>query len=124
MGCIYRIVNRQTGQCYIGQTSFSNPFYRFLEHKKEAEKGNTYPLYVAMREYGYEWFECECICQVPNLHLNALEAYYAEQYDSYVPNGYNYGECGRSLVRREMEDTKRLWMKRTAIKKQYFKKNS
>jgi len=116
MGCVYRIVNRRTGQCYIGQTSYSQPFTRFLRHKEDARNGSPHPLHVAMREEGEDAFECECLRQVPNVQLNALEAYYAEQYSSYVgEGGYNVGECGGAPVRREMSDETRMWIRRRAI---------
>ena len=119
MGCVYRIVNRRTGQCYIGQTSYSQPFTRFLRHKQEARAGSLQPLHVAMREEGEDAFECECLRQVPNVALNGLEAYYAEQYGSYVSEGgYNVKECGGEPVRREMSDETRLWVRRRAIWKQ------
>ncbi len=116
MGCVYRIVNRHTGRCYVGQTSYHQPFTRFRRHKEEARKGSLHPLHVAMREEGEESFECECLRQVPNAMLNALECYYAEQYGSYVwDGGYNLGECGGAPVRREMSDETREWMRRRAI---------
>lgn len=68
-----------------------------------------------MREYGTDSFECECIWQVPNVQLNTLECYYAEQYDAYVPTGYNQTECGREVICKEMSDEKRMWIKRRAI---------
>ena len=116
MGCVYRIVNRRTGQCYIGQTSYAHPFIRFRGHQEEALNGSPYPLHVAMREEEKGTFECECIRQAPNAMLNALECYYAEQYGSYVSEGgYNIKECGGAQVRREMTDETREWVRRRAI---------
>jgi hypothetical protein len=119
MGCLYRIVNVQTGQCYIGQTSYSQPFTRFLGHKQQAREGSPLVLHRAMREVGDDQFECECLRQVSNAHLNALEAYYAEQYGAYVSDGgYNERECGGATVRREMNDDTRMWIRRRAIWRQ------
>ena len=116
MGCLYRIVNVLTGQCYIGQTAYSQPFTRFLRHKQEARDGSGGLLHCAMRETGEDAFECECLRQVPNAMLNGLEAYYAEQYGSYVDEGgYNLRECGGAPVRREMSDETRMWIRRRAI---------
>ena len=51
-----------------------------------------------------------------NEHLNALECYYAEQYDAYVwDGGYNAGECGKARVAREMNDDRRTRAKKNAI---------
>jgi hypothetical protein len=66
-----------------------------------------------MRVYGISAFECERLYEGPNACLNGLEAYYAEQYGSYVwDGGYNAGECGKAPVRRDVSDTTRIWMKR------------
>jgi len=119
MGCLYRIVNVRTGQCYIGQTAYSQPFTRFLRHKQEAREGSGSLLLCAMREDGEDQFECECLRQVSNDQLNTLEAYYAEQYGSYASDGgYNERECGGAAVRREMSDETRMWIRRRSIWRQ------
>ena len=116
MGCIYRIVCHATGRSYIGQTSYSNPFSRYQEQQRSAKSGSMYSLHVAMREHDTAAFECECICVVPNKSLNELECYYAEQYDAYTwAGGYNEVECGMAILRREVSDTTRQWMKRRAV---------
>ena len=121
MGCLYRILCHATGRSYIGQTSLSYPFVRFMEHQRDAEKGHEGPLYDDMRTYGIHAFECICLCVVENVHLNNLECYYAEQYDAYVwDGGYNTGECGRTTVRPNLPDERRMWMKRRAIAKNYW----
>lgn len=118
MGCVYRIVCYTTGRNYIGQTAFSHPFQRFMEHQKSAEQGVVGPLYDDMRTFGIKEFECICLRVCPNSQLNDLECYYAEQYCAYVwDGGYNLGECGNEPVRKEMSDSRRLWMKRRAIHK-------
>jgi hypothetical protein len=116
MGCIYRIVCGETGRSYVGQTSFSHPFYRFKEHQRDARNGRDGLLYDDMRYYGVEAFECICICVAANECLNSLECYYAEQYDAYSwMGGYNVAECGGEPLRDEMSDAKRLRIKRNAI---------
>lgn len=116
MGCIYRITCHATRRNYIGQTSFSHPFVRFREHQTNAKKGNIGPLYDDMRLYDLSEFECICLRVAKNEQLNALECYYAEQYDAYVwDGGYNAGECGKSPVRREMSDERRERAKKNAI---------
>jgi uncharacterized membrane protein len=123
MGCIYRIICWATGQSYVGQTSYSNPFVRFLQHQTSAKKGVEGALYDAMRLYDIHEFECVCICVVPNTALNELECYYAEQYDAYYwDGGFNYSECGNAKVRREMTDEKRKWVRQKAIWKNRYKK--
>ena len=116
MGCIYRIVCHATGKSYIGQTSYSHPFERFRQHQTNARNGLEGPLYDDLREYGVKEFECICICLAENSQLNDLECYYAEQYNAYVwDGGYNTGECGKSPVRKEMDDDRRKWIRRRAI---------
>ena len=118
MGCIYRILCHATGRSYIGQTAYSNPFQRFIEHRVNAGNGVAAPLYDDMRAYGMHAFECICIRVCSNEELNALECYYAEQYNAYVwDGGYNLGECGKAPVRADVSDSKRLWMKRMAIRR-------
>ena len=116
MGCIYRIVCSATGRSYVGQTSYSHPFERFRQHQLSARNGSPGALYEDMRRYELREFECICICVVENEMLNSLESYYAEQYDAYVwDGGYNMWECGKSLVRCEMDDERRKWVRRRAI---------
>ena len=117
MGCIYRIICYATGKCYIGQTSYSHPFVRFREHQQAAKNGEEGPLYDDLRTYDIHEFECECVCVVPNTKLNSLECYYIEQYNA----EYNISEGGKAIVRSEIDDTKRMWMKRRAIFKNFRK---
>ena len=115
---MYRILCHSTGRNYVGQTSFSHPFQRFLEHQRDAQKGVEGPLYDDLRAYGIGAFECICLRVCPNAQLNSLECYYAEQFGASVwDGGYNVGECGRAPVRAEVSDDRRLWMKRRAVLK-------
>jgi hypothetical protein len=55
---------------------------------------------------------------VKNEELNALECYYAEQYDAYEwMGGYNLGECGKAPVTEDMPDERRMYKKFQAIRK-------
>ena len=123
MGCIYRIVCHVNGRSYVGQTAFSHPFVRFREHQREAQNGEIGTMYEDMRMLGIHEFECICLRVAPNDQLNDLECYYAEQYNAYEwLGGYNSGECGtHTKVSKDVSDERRLWMKRTAIRRQFFK---
>ncbi len=102
-GCVYRIHNLENGKCYIGQTRFANPLRRFSVHLNESRKGSAYALHAALRKYPIESFKVDTLCVVPYLALNNMEAYFAEQYSSYVwdsPGGYNMVWCGGSKVAR------------------------
>lgn len=116
MGCVYRIVCWATGRSYVGQTAYSHPFVRFRAHQLDAQKGRSGEFYEDLRRIPLEDWECQCICVVPNVQLNALECYYAEMYDAYEwMGGYNQGECGGEPVAREVSDETRMWMRRKAI---------
>jgi len=122
MGCIYRIICYATGKSYIGQTAFSHPFIRFREHQKDAKNGKEGKLYDDLRIYNIHEFECICIRVAKNEELNALECYYAEQYDAYEwMGGYNANECGNARVSKEVSDDRRVYMRRTAIRNNIFR---
>ena len=121
MGCIYRITHVATGRTYIGQTALSHPYVRFMEHQADARQGKEGVFYDDLRVYGVHAFECSCVCVVSNECLNALECYYADQMNAYVwDGGYNVGECGGALVRKDVSDDRRMWMKRRAILRRRF----
>lgn len=122
MGCIYRIVCHVTGKSYIGQTAYSHPFERYRQHQTSARTGEFGHLYDDMRKYDIREFECICICVVENEQLNALECYYAEQYNAYVwDGGYNSGECGKAPVKEHLTDERRILIRRRAIWKNALK---
>jgi group I intron endonuclease len=98
-GCIYLIKNILNGKCYIGQTSTLDINKRYKAHWRCALKNSSYIIHRAMRKHGKEAFIIDCLCIVPNESLNRMEAYYAEQYESYIwdnPGGYNMIWCGGS----------------------------
>lgn len=123
MGCVYRIYCHATGRSYIGQTAYSHPFQRFADHQRDAKRGKEGALYDALRMYDIHEFECSCLRVVPNEQLNALECYYAEIYDAYMwSGGYNDGECGQQKVAADMNDERRSWMRRNAIRRSFFRR--
>jgi group I intron endonuclease len=99
-GCIYLITNLVNGKKYVGQSSNPNSKDRFKTHIYDYKKLNRKtPLYEAMREFGKNNFICETLCVCRWESLNNLEAYYAEQYGTYVWDdnpGYNLKLCGIS----------------------------
>ena len=92
MGYIYKITNNVNQKIYIGQTR-NLIKYRWQHHLwkgNHPEKPDTdYPLYRAMRKYGVENFQIEEVEETTNELLNEREIYWIQQYNSYVPNGYN-----------------------------------
>jgi group I intron endonuclease len=102
-GCIYLIQNTLNNKCYIGQSVNVDPIKRYNVHWITALNGSSYILHRAMRKHGKEHFKVEYLCIVPHEALNRMEAYYAEQYESYIwdnPGGYNMIWCGGALIAR------------------------
>lgn len=129
---IYKITNKITNECYIGQTRKDNPLSRWKQHLQSSKKGKV-KLYVAMREYGVENFDFELLESKEFKYkeeLDVLEANYIKQYDSYT-NGYNSDEGNNTdnnaeykLIGRRLDDVIQ-YLKSLAVKKHYFvdKKN-
>lgn len=101
MGCIYRIICMVNQKSYIGQTEDETPYNRYAKHWYNANSRNLpFPLYNAFRKYGIDEFKIELIRNCVKLHLDSLESYYAEEYQTYVwQNGYNLAPCGRGHPR-------------------------
>jgi group I intron endonuclease len=96
-GCIYLITNLVNGKKYVGQHNKPTPLKRFKRHIWESKKEGKFALHQAINKYGQDNFICEtlCICAVES--LSNLEAYYAEQYETYCWDnnpGYNMTLCG------------------------------
>jgi group I intron endonuclease len=93
MGFIYKITNKITNQCYIGQT------IQYLEERWRQHKGsksNCRYLKHAFQKYGIENFEFKLICICFDSDLNRFEIEYIKKYNSIVPNGYNLKSGGEN----------------------------
>jgi group I intron endonuclease len=119
LGCIYLITCIVTGDQYVGQTIHPLIEDRFDEHIYAAlvRKTRTY-LYNAIRKYGPESFKIELLSTVPYDSLDRMEAYWAEQLQTYIwdhPRGYNMvwcGEHGRRGIRHTetaKEKMRKMW---------------
>ena len=87
MGCIYLLVCKPTGKCYVGQT-IHDPRTRWRNHKcPSSSKG--YHLKNAINKYGWEAFRTEVLVEVPNELLNEQEVYFIRMFDAFGPNGLN-----------------------------------
>lgn len=109
-GEIYSITNRQTGKCYIGQTLTHRKnrgkyiefgtLGRFKDHVSEAicntKKKQCWYLNSAIRKYGKEEFDVECIEVCDRNVLDERERFYIQQYNSLYPNGYNLTKGGKT----------------------------
>lgn len=97
-GFIYKVINKQTGKIYIGQTMISIRV-RWNRHKNHSIRKNRNDYDVkfhrAIRKYGHENFIVEQLevfeAETKELlleKLNESEIKYIKQYDSFY-NGYN-----------------------------------
>lgn len=83
---IYKITNKITGKCYIGQTIMT------LQKRWQAHNYSKrcYILNAAIKKHGKENFLVEEIASYTNLEdLNNAEEYYIDWYNCLTPNGYN-----------------------------------
>lgn len=89
---IYKLTS-PSGKCYIGQTK--QKFYRRLnEHKSNSKKLN-YPLYNAIRKYGWINFKKEILEEkIAENKIDDLEKYYIKENNSLKPFGYNLQSGG------------------------------
>lgn len=104
---IYKIENLINGKVYIGQSSDIKT--RWSDHKRTAKdssrNGYNYPLYRAIRKYGFENFKFEIIEECLEEELNDKEKYYIQLYRSCInfedSNGYNQtlggDNCNRGI---------------------------
>lgn len=96
-GCIYLITCLVNGKKYVGQYRKPDPKGRWAAHLRNATKGASTILHNAIRLYGKENFKIDTLCVCSHTALGNMEAYYAEQYGSYIWDpepGYNMVWCG------------------------------
>lgn len=106
---IYKATNLINGKVYIGQT-VNTLKYRSEQHRREAKIDNRKHPYFhnAIRKYGFENFEFECIDEADSIdELNEKEAYWIGLYHSTDKDiGYNLDSGGRNCTKSDR--TKRL----------------
>jgi len=109
MGYIYKITNKLTNKCYIGETKKSNPELRWNEHKSKIEKGIGCPaLQDAVKKYGIEKFKFEILIICFDEDRYKFEKEYIKKYNSIAPNGYNLttgGEGGGFYGKKHTNET-------------------
>lgn len=102
-GIIYKATNRVNGKVYIGYTTRDFET-RVNEHKKEAQNGNQYHFYRAIRSYGWDSFEWKIIDEAETKEeLLEKEKYWISFYDSYH-NGYNMTKGGEGSIGRTLSE--------------------
>ena len=87
---IYKIENLVNHKCYIGQAVDINR--RWRKHRETYNEPKfpqyEYPLYRAMRKYGFENFSFEVLEECSREELNEKEKIYIEKYNAFF-EGYN-----------------------------------
>jgi group I intron endonuclease len=90
MGFIYKITNKISGKCYIGETIRPDPETRWKQHIQKINKNEGCPaLRDAVKKYGIDNFKFEIIIICFDEDRFRYEKEYIEKYKSQVPNGYN-----------------------------------
>ena len=93
---IYKITNTLNNKSYIGQSV--SIYKRWQQHKDGAKKPHhNSAIHLAMQKYGIDFFEFTVLEECEPSLLNEKEAYWANYYNTYVPNGYNIVLCGQAL---------------------------
>lgn len=89
-GWVYKYTS-PSGKSYIGQTIYSL-------YDRAGLNGRCYQncstFYAAIQKYGFENFQVEILDEVPEGLLEEKEAQYIQQYNTLLPNGYNYHAKG------------------------------
>jgi group I intron endonuclease len=111
-GCIYLVTCLENGKTYVGQYAYENPNGRYTRHWASNQK-DTCIFHRALWKYGKDAFRLEILGVFPRSSLNNMEAYYAEQFQSYmwdtneeagISGGYNMMLCGQ-MNRQGMKHT-------------------
>jgi len=89
MGYIYKIQNKISDKCYIGETK-QHYEKRWKEHIRSINTNRGCPaLKDAIKKYGLENFKFEIIIICFDDDRFEIEKEYIKKYNSLVPNGYN-----------------------------------
>jgi len=110
MAYIYRIINKISKKCYIGETKCKDVTRRWNQHKQTIEINKGCPaLRDAVKKYGIDNFEFSVliICFDDERFKHEIE--YIKKYNSVVPNGYNLtngGEGGGFQGKTHTEEVK------------------
>jgi group I intron endonuclease len=110
MAYIYRILNKLTKKCYIGETKCIDVSRRWNQHKQTIEINKGCPaLRDAVKKYGIDNFEFSVLIICFDDERFKYEIEYIKKYNSVVPNGYNLtngGEGGGFQGKTHTEEVK------------------
>jgi group I intron endonuclease len=98
-GIIYLIINKESGQKYVGQTTL--PMNKtWQQHIHDSNRMSPKPIHRAFRKYGVDKFTMKVIDECNENLLNERESYWIEQYNSYVSEG-GYNDITKSIPNQE-----------------------
>lgn len=107
---IYKCTNQINGKTYIGFTN--KPLIkRIIEHKSSAKSGSDYLLHKAIRKYGIDSFNWECLYESFDREfiLSTMENHFIMENNSYFEDGFGYnmtfGGQGGMLGKKHTEET-------------------
>ena len=110
MAYIYRILNKISKKCYIGETKCKDVIWRWNQHKQKIEINKGCPaLRDAVKKYGIDNFEFSVLIICFDDERFKYEIEYIKKYNSVVPNGYNLtngGEGGGFQGKTHTEEVK------------------
>ena len=110
MAYIYRILNKLTKKCYIGETKCKDVIWRWNQHKQKIEINKGCPaLRDSVKKYGIDNFEFSVLIICFDDERFKYEIEYIKKYNSVVPNGYNItngGEGGGFQGKTHTEEVK------------------
>ena len=110
MAYIYRILNKVTKKCYIGETKCKDVSRRWNQHKQTIEINKGCPaLRDAVKKYGIDNFEFSVLIICFDDERFKYEIEYIKKYNSVAPNGYNLtngGEGGGFQGKTHTEEVK------------------
>lgn len=97
-GVIYCLTS-PNGKKYYGQTTMP-PEQRWNNHfhASRDDRMAHYPLYAAIREFGWENFTKEVVAECEDFELNVYEIAFIKDDNTLVPNGYNSRPGGQGKV--------------------------
>lgn len=132
MAAIYRIRNKKTGKCYIGETKHIDPYARWNQHIKLALKNKGCPaLKNAIIKYGVESFVFEILIFCFEEDRFKYEKEYIAKHNTMAPNGYNLtpgGEGGPAFLgkkhSKESIEKIKASLKKVVITEEYKRKMS
>ena len=122
-GYIYKITNKISGKCYIGETGQSSVKKRWDGHLSKIKKGSGCPaLRDAITKYGIENFSFDILCECETLDERMeKEIYYIKEFDCMILKGYNIlpggHYSGGFIGKKHSEETK---AKLSKTSKEYY----